>query len=394
MIEFDNVSKRFRGGTVAVDELNLTAPDGKITMLVGPSGCGKTTSLRMVNRLIEPSSGTIRVNGEDTAAADPATLRLGIGYVIQSAGLFPHRTVRDNIATVPFLLGWDKKKARNRAQELLERVGLPADMGGRYPAQLSGGQQQRVGVARALAADPPIMLMDEPFSAVDPIVRESLQDEFLRLQGELGKTIVFVTHDIDEAVKLGDLVGVFSTGGRLEQLAPPRELLASPASAFVEDFVGRDRGFRGLMFLSSDGLDVAEPVTVQSGADVDAARLAAERGGNPWVLVVDDQRRPCGWLDTAALGGVTELSSELAPLGATAGPGRSLRGVLDAALTSPAGQAVYVDDDGCLIGTVSPDQVTAAAARARPRSGDAVGRTDPVSRPGPTGGPHDGDGQT
>lgn len=373
MIEFDNVSKRFPGGAVAVDDLTLTAPDGKITMLVGPSGCGKTTSLRMVNRLIEPSSGTIRVNGQDTAATDPATLRLGIGYVIQSAGLFPHRTVRDNIATVPFLLGWDKVKARDRAQELLERVGLSPEMGGRYPAQLSGGQQQRVGVARALAADPPIMLMDEPFSAVDPIVRESLQDEFLRLQAEFGKTIVFVTHDIDEAVKLGDLVGVFSTGGRLEQLAPPQVLLASPANAFVEDFVGRDRGFRGLMFLPADGLDVAEPATVQREGDAGAARRAAEQGSSPWVLVVDDERRPCGWVDTATLDGAAALAAELAPLGSTAGPGRSLRAVLDAALTSPAGQAVYVDDDGRLIGTVSPDQVMAAAAQARPRSGDAEG---------------------
>src|SRR5213595_1707677 len=199
MIRFESVTKRYPDGTVAVDALDLTAPSGQITVLVGPSGCGKTTSLRMINRMIEPSSGTSWLDDQDTGKVDAATLRRGIGYVIQHAGLFPHRTIVDNIATVPYLLGWDKKKARATAMELMERVGLDTKMAKRYPFQLSGGQQQRVGVARALAADPPVMLMDEPFSAVDPIVRNSLQDEFIRLQGALGKTIVFVTHDIDEA---------------------------------------------------------------------------------------------------------------------------------------------------------------------------------------------------
>ncbi len=228
MIEFDSVTKRYPDGTVAVNEVSLQAPSGKITVFVGPSGCGKTTSLRMINRMIEPTSGRILIDGDDTGGKDPATLRRGIGYVIQHAGLFPHRTVVDNVATVPLLLGWDKAKARSRAREVLERVGLPGAFAQRYPSQLSGGQQQRVGVARALAADPPVMLMDEPFSAVDPVVREGLQEEFLRLQNELDKTIVFVTHDIDEAIKLGDQVAVFRTGGVLAQMATPSAAARRP----------------------------------------------------------------------------------------------------------------------------------------------------------------------
>jgi osmoprotectant transport system ATP-binding protein len=218
VIEFRAVTKRFEDGTIAVDELDLAVEAGTITVFVGPSGCGKTTSLRMVNRMIDPTSGTILVDGKDVLTVDPPTLRRGIGYVIQQAGLFPHRTVLDNVATVPLLSGWDRRKARTRAAELLEIVGLDPAFGKRYPAQLSGGQQQRVGVARALAADPPVLLMDEPFSAVDPVVREDLQNELLRLQAELDKTIVFVTHDIDEALKLGERVAVFQTGGHLAQL--------------------------------------------------------------------------------------------------------------------------------------------------------------------------------
>ncbi|TNY38523.1 ATP-binding cassette domain-containing protein [Thermomonospora catenispora] len=248
MITFDGVTKRYPDGTVAVDGLDLEIPVGRITVLVGPSGCGKTTTLRMINRMVEPTAGTVTVDGRDVRGVDPPTLRRGIGYVIQQAGLFPHRTVVDNIATVPYLLGWDKKKARARAYELMERVGLDPALARRYPAQLSGGQQQRVGVARALAADPPILLMDEPFSAVDPIVRAGLQEEFLRLQRELEKTIVFVTHDIDEAVKLGHRIAVFRVGGVLAQYATPDELLDRPADDFVADFLGGERGIRRLRF--------------------------------------------------------------------------------------------------------------------------------------------------
>ena len=286
MIRFDSVSKAYPDGTVAVGGLDVVAPTGKITVLVGPSGCGKTTSLRMINRMIEPTEGRILIDERDTATMDASELRRGIGYVIQQAGLFPHRTIAANIATVPLLLGWEKKKARARALELLERVGLPASFANRYPSQLSGGQQQRVGVARALAADPPVMLMDEPFSAVDPVVREQLQDEFLRLQGELGKTIVFVTHDIDEAVKLGDQVAVLRVGGKLAQLADPAHLLAHPVDDFVADFMGRDRGYRGLGFRSVPELPLA--------ARADSAPWChpgrGECCGRPGRLVVGDGR--------------------------------------------------------------------------------------------------------
>src|SRR5262249_12418578 len=237
VIRFESVSKRYPDGTLAVAGLSLEAPSEEITVLVGPSGCGKTTALRMINRMIEPTSGRVWLDGRDTASIRPVELRRGIGYVIQQAGLFPHKTVLDNIATVPLLLGERKRDARRRAEALLDRVGVPAELAKRYPAQLSGGQQQRVGVARALAADPSVMLMDEPFSAVDPVVREQLQNEFLHLQRELGKTIVFVTHDIDEAIKLGDHVAVMRAGGTLAQLAPPADLLSRPADGFVAAFI-------------------------------------------------------------------------------------------------------------------------------------------------------------
>jgi osmoprotectant transport system ATP-binding protein len=242
MITFDRVTKRYPGGTVAVDALTLAVPPGQTMVLVGPSGCGKTTSLRMINRLTEPTEGRILLDGRDIAQSEPAALRRGIGYVIQQTGLFPHRTVEDNIATVPLLNKWGKAKARARSRELMDLVGLDQAMARRYPHQLSGGQQQRVGVARALAADPPVLLMDEPFSAVDPIVRAALQDELLRLQADLHKTIVLVTHDIEEAIKIGDLVAVFRPGGLLAQVDTPERLLGAPADDYVADFVGFDRG--------------------------------------------------------------------------------------------------------------------------------------------------------
>jgi osmoprotectant transport system ATP-binding protein len=357
MIEFRGVTKRFPGGTVAVDDLTLTVEAGCVTVFVGPSGCGKTTSLRMINRMIEPTSGTILVDGRDVTKGDPAQLRRGMGYVIQQAGLFPHRTVLDNVATVPLLLGWDKRRARARAAELMELVGLVPEMAQRYPAQLSGGQQQRVGVARALAADPPILLMDEPFSAVDPVVRESLQDELLRLQGELGKTIVFVTHDIDEAIKLGDRVAVLRVGGRLAQYDEPGVLLTRPADRFVDGFVGRDRGYRGLGFLS-DELPLGKLRTVALGSVPDT--------DDGWTLVVDDDGRPQGWLAADAPEGATVAPELLVPGGTlydvTSG---SLRSALDAALSSPSGQGVAVDADGRVVGSVGANDVLTALASAR-----------------------------
>jgi osmoprotectant transport system ATP-binding protein len=351
VIEFRGVTKRYPDGTVAVDKLDLTVDAGRITVFVGPSGCGKTTSLRMINRMIEPSDGTILVDGKDIMAGDPAQLRRGIGYVIQQAGLFPHRTILDNIATVPLLIGWNKAKARKRAAELMDTVGLAPEMAKRYPTQLSGGQQQRVGVARALAADPPILLMDEPFSAVDPVVRESLQEELLRLQDELGKTIVFVTHDIDEAVKLGDKVAVLRVGGKLAQYDQPGQLLARPVDDFVDNFVGRDRGYRGLGFRSSAALTLGELPTVALG------KQASSDAG--WLLVVDDEGRPQGWLNTAESTPDAPVSHEhLVPGGSLYDVGSgSLRSALDAALSSPSGVGVAVDEQGVVAGSVSADDV-------------------------------------
>jgi len=355
VIEFRGVTKRYPDGTVAVDNLELQVRDGGITVFVGPSGCGKTTSLRMVNRMIDPTSGTILVNGTDVMKRDAAELRRGIGYVIQQAGLFPHRTILDNVATVPLLLGWDRKKARTRAAELMETVGLVPEMAGRYPGQLSGGQQQRVGVARALAADPPVLLMDEPFSAVDPVVRESLQDELLKLQSELGKTIVFVTHDIDEAVKLGDRVAVFRVGGKLAQYDEPGVLLSRPADDFVDNFVGRDRGYRGLSFLSSEALPLGELRTAHCG----------ERAEEGWTLVVDPDDRPLGWHHDRAGGGTVDVE-DLVPGGSLYDTADgSLRSALDAALSSPSGQGVAVDGDGRAVGSVAADDVLSALADVR-----------------------------
>ncbi len=356
MIRFEGVSKRYAGGTVAVDDLTLEAPTGRITVLVGPSGCGKTTTLRMVNRMIEPTSGTIRVGDQDTSTVDEAQLRRGIGYVIQHAGLFPHRTVADNIATVPRLLGWDSKRADARARELLDRVGLEQTFADRYPSQLSGGQQQRVGVARALAADPPVMLMDEPFSAVDPVVREQLQDEFLRLQRELGKTILFVTHDIDEAVKLADLVAILRVGGQLAQVAEPARLLADPVDDFVADFVGRDRGYRALGFREAPDLPVTDEPTVTLGATPEQARAATD---DRWLLVVDPDDRPLGWVEPANLTGPIDPDA-LHRGGTVARAGASLRAVLDAALSAPSGRGVLADSDGILRGTLTAELVLAA----------------------------------
>jgi osmoprotectant transport system ATP-binding protein len=260
MIRLVGVGKTYPDGTVAVHELDLDVPRGSLVCLVGPSGCGKSTTLKMVNRLIEPTTGTITLDGEDITHTDPVALRRRMGYVIQQVGLFPHQTVRTNVATVPHLLGWDRRKAMARADELMQLVGLdPAQHGDRYPHQLSGGQRQRVGVARALAADPPVLLMDEPFGAVDPVVRGRLQEEFLRLQQDLGKTVLLVTHDIDEAVRMGDRVAVFATGGRLAQYDVPAQILGRPADEFVAEFVGAARGLRRLAVTPIER-DLLDPV--------------------------------------------------------------------------------------------------------------------------------------
>ncbi|UJW35241.1 ATP-binding cassette domain-containing protein [Saccharothrix sp. AJ9571] len=348
-IEFQGVTKKYPDGTVAVDNLSLTVEDGTITVFVGPSGCGKTTSLRMINRMVEPTSGTVLLDGKDVCDSPPAQLRRGIGYVIQHAGLFPHRTVLDNVATVPLLSGWGKAKARERAAELLETVGLPSELGKRYPAQLSGGQQQRVGVARALAADSPVLLMDEPFSAVDPIVREGLQDELLRLQQQLGKTIVFVTHDIDEAVRLGDKVAVMRVGGKLAQYGTPSDVLRHPIDDFVASFVGKDRGYRGLSFLTSENVQIDPIDTVEVGA------VPGE--GATWRIAVNGDGEPRGWLppNSTVDGELTER--DLVAGGSLYHKGAPVRGALDAALSSPASLGVVVDDGGRVVGAVTARQV-------------------------------------
>ncbi len=372
MVEFNGVSKVYPG-QAAVENLSLSVGTGKITVFVGPSGCGKTTSLRMINRMVEPTSGTITVGGRDVSTIPAPELRRSMGYVMQQAGLLPHRTVLDNIATVLRLNKVPRAQARNRSLELLETVGLPASMARRYPNQLSGGQQQRVGVARALAADPPVLLMDEPFSAVDPVVRAELQQELLRLQRELAKTIIFVTHDIDEATVLGDRVAVFASGGRVAQYAPPEEILRAPVDDFVANFVGRDRGFRHLQF-SSGGSVPVHPAPLDAGADPGIPSASAAGAASGWTLSVDADRRPLGWRAPAAnpphatlgAGGTPAAQTpDLIPGGSLFREGDTLRNALDAALSSPSGLGVAVDGAGRVTGVVHAAEVLAAIEAAR-----------------------------
>ena len=358
MIEFESVGKTFRDGTAAVVDLSLQVPSGKITTIVGPSGCGKTTTLRMVNRMIEPTSGRITWDGKPLRSQRKTALRRQMGYVIQSGGLFPHRTVVDNIGTVPGLLGWSRSKTQKRSLELLDAVGLDRKQADRYPAQLSGGQQQRVGVARALAADPLVMLMDEPFSAVDPVVRGELQDFFLDLQRQISKTIILITHDIEEAIKLGDQVAILRVGGHLAQVGTPQQLLDEPADSFVEGFVGRDRGYRSLAFQPASALDLEGVPVVR-----DVAAASAE---GP-TLVVDADARPVSWVLPGEPGRTTPLGSTFDVESGT------LRNALDAVLTSPVGLAVGVaPGSGRYAGVVSTETILAGVARARARQVESV----------------------
>ncbi|WP_331714375.1 ABC transporter ATP-binding protein [Auraticoccus cholistanensis] len=362
VITFEAVSKTYRDGTTAVSELDLVLPSDQVSVLVGPSGCGKTTTLQMINRMIEPTAGSISWDGTPLPQIRRTTLRRQMGYVIQSGGLFPHRTVLDNICTVPTLLGWSRARSRSRALELLSLVGLDRSLAQRFPAQLSGGQQQRVGVARALAADPVLLLMDEPFSAVDPVVRADLQELVKGLQRELGKTIVMITHDIDEAMIMGDQVVIMRVGGRIAQMGTPDEILDRPLDDFVAGFVGRDRGYRALTFAPAAGLPVARIRSVRSAASV-------ATGSSP-AVVVDGEGRPLGWADAAH-------GSTLLPLGATfAAETDTLRAVVDAALSSPVGLAVAVQSSGRLAGVVSAADALEAVRRRRlqvaERHGSAV----------------------
>ncbi len=387
MITFGAVTKRYPDGTVAVDNLNLDVPRGTLAVFVGPSGCGKTTAMRMINRMIDPTSGTVTVDGRDVSTVDPVKLRLGIGYVIQSAGLMPHQRVIDNVACVPVLRGQSRRQARHDAYAVLERVGLDLVLADRYPAQLSGGQQQRVGVARALAADPPILLMDEPFSAVDPVVRDELQAEILRLQDELHKTIVFVTHDIDEALTLGDRIAVFGRGGVLQQYDAPARVLSNPANDFVAAFVGADRGYRGLQFRHATGIPL-HPLRHVAENGIDELELAPGQ----WVLVTKPDGSPYAWVDAAGVAihrnGASLYDSTTAG-GSLFPPDGTLRQALDAALSSPSGLGVAVGADGQVVGGVRAEDVLAALeTQRRQRQAESVSAgppargTAPLAEPG------------
>jgi osmoprotectant transport system ATP-binding protein len=366
-VKFEHVTKVYGPTTPgvpgAVNDLSFQVPAGKICVLVGPSGCGKTTSLKMVNRLIEPTSGRILIDGVDAATRDVTELRRSIGYVIQSTGLFPHQTIGANVAVVPRLLGWGAVRQRERTDELLALVGLdPARYRDRYPSQLSGGERQRVGVARALAVDPPLMLMDEPFGAVDPIVRDRLQNEFLRLQDELAKTILFVTHDIDEAIKLGDLVAVLGQDGRLAQFGPPAEILANPASDFVARFVGADRGLKRLSLVRVGDLPLLEAITARPGDSAAEARARALADPFGYLLLVDCERRPIGWVAVRDLppDGATPLTAAMAvPMSPLLEPETTARDALSMLLDAAVQAGIVVDPAGRVVGLVRVEAISA-----------------------------------
>ena len=358
-VRFDSVTKRYPGAdSVAVEELSFEVPAGEICVLVGPSGCGKTTALRMVNRTVEMSSGDILIGGQSVREGDPARLRREIGYVIQQIGLFPHRTISQNIGTVPTLLGWEKDRIAARSAELLELIGLDAEYGDRYPSQLSGGQQQRVGVARALAVDPPVMLMDEPFGAIDPINRGRLQNEFLRLQSELRKTVLFVTHDVDEAIKMGDRVAVLKKGGQLAQFATPTELLMEPADDFVEDFVGADRALKRLALMRVRDVDLWTAPLAQAGDPAEPVRMAVAAAEVPHALLVDGENRPIGWLSEPDLAGERVPETPDSAVDPLIDADSVLRDGLASLLQSGSLYAAVVDPRGRLTGVLSVEIVS------------------------------------
>ncbi|GAA2676090.1 MULTISPECIES: ABC transporter ATP-binding protein [Actinosynnema] len=358
-IELVDVTKRY-GGTkrAAVDSVSMTIPAGEIVVFVGPSGCGKTTTMRMINRLIEPTSGKITIDGADTRSLDPDELRRGIGYAIQQAGLFPHMTVAQNVGTVPGLLGWNKSKVRDRVDEMLDLVGLdPADYRDRYPRQLSGGQQQRVGVARALAADPPVLLMDEPFGAVDPITRGNLQDQLLRLQSELGKTIVFVTHDFDEAVKLGDRIAVLGEQSRILQYDTPEAVLANPADDTVAGFVGAGASLKQLTLRRVREVELASAVTAPQDTDSTEIRRKLDEAGREFALLLDSRNRPVSWVHA-------RNPRSRKPVGDLVSLQSTLQDALEAILTE-GGAAVVTGKRGEYVGLVEIDTVMGAVQQAR-----------------------------
>jgi osmoprotectant transport system ATP-binding protein len=359
MISLHGVTKRFPNASEpAVGDLSFDIAEGEMVALVGPSGCGKTTTLKMINRLIEPSGGAILVNGVDVMQQDPVQLRRGIGYVIQSVGLMPHQTVSRNIATVPHLLGWDDERIEVRTKELVALFDLDPGFLERYPGELSGGQRQRVGAARALAADPAVMLMDEPFAAVDPIVRARLQDEFLGIQRRLRKTIVFVTHDVDEAIKLADRICILNTGGVLEQYAAPEEILRAPANEFVETFVGSERGLKRLALIRVADTDIEEGPVVSSTTSPEEARAVIDRWGLGWASVVDDGELR-GWVDLPELAGVDAVgAARMRPFSAYVTTQDSLRQALDSIVTTRTQVAVVASEGQRYLGILTLARIT------------------------------------
>ncbi|MFF1653291.1 ABC transporter ATP-binding protein [Streptomyces sp. NPDC058255] len=373
MIRFENVTKRYADGTTAVDDLSFEVAEGELVTLVGPSGCGKTTTMKMVNRLIEPSSGRILLDGDDIAAIDPVQLRRRIGYVIQQVGLFPHKTVLDNTATVPHLLGVRRAKARERAAELLDLVGLdPSVYGDRYPEQLSGGQRQRVGVARALAADPPVLLMDEPFGAVDPVVRERLQNEFLRLQQSVRKTVLFVTHDIEEAVRLGDRIAVYGLG-RIEQFDTPSAVLGAPATDYVADFVGADRGLKRLSVTPIEESDLEQPPVVRLDDP-----LPQKLDGH-WAVVLDARGDLHGWISAEhARVGTGTVREHARRMEAWLPVGASLKQAFSTMLQHDAGWIAVIDQEseGRFLGVLTPARLHEALRRSTAADARDIARAD------------------
>ncbi|MFE4859072.1 ABC transporter ATP-binding protein [Streptomyces sp. NPDC056670] len=377
MIRFEQVSKVYPDGTRAVDDLSFEVAEGELVTLVGPSGCGKTTTMMMVNRLIEPTSGRILVDGEDIATLDPVKLRRRIGYVIQQVGLFPHRTVLDNTATVPALVGWKRAKARARAAELLDLVGLdPSTYGPRYPAQLSGGQRQRVGVARALAADPPVLLMDEPFGAVDPVVRERLQNEFLGLQATVRKTVLLVTHDIEEAVRMGDRMAVYGSG-RIEQFDTPASVLGAPATSYVAQFVGADRGLKRLSVTTVEPDDLEQPpvVRLDEPAAAAAARLRGEEAR--WAVVLNEGGELHGWVaaDELSLAGTGSVADLARRMEAWVPVGAPLKQAFSEMLQYDAGWVAVVDG-ARFLGVLTPAKLHEALRRSVDADAQGVERAE------------------
>jgi osmoprotectant transport system ATP-binding protein len=377
MIRFEDVSKRYPDGTAAVDGLSFEVRAGELVTLVGPSGCGKTTTMKMVNRLVEPTSGRVLLDGQDIAGLEPVRLRRRIGYVIQQVGLFPHRSVLENTATVPALLGWKRAAARERAAELLDLVGLdPAAFGPRYPDQLSGGQRQRVGVARALAADPPVLLMDEPFGAVDPVVRERLQTEFLSLQSRMRKTVLFVTHDIEEAVRLGDRIAVYGAG-RIEQYDTPARVLGAPATPYVARFVGADRGLKRLSVTAVEPSDLHQPPTVRLDAPAGEAAAGLAALDAPWAVVLDAAGDLHGWVPSGALAAAAggTVRDHARRMAAWVPVGSSLKQAFSTMLQYDAGW-VAVLDGARFLGVLTPAGLHEALRRSVGADASGTRRAD------------------